>query len=74
MPRAETGDGVSAVRSKKVISTAAAWEGNALRRALGFGDVRSMTSDMLSVRVLGVRLWRKGNGGGPLVFYPVDIF
>jgi hypothetical protein len=59
MPRAEMGDGVSAVRSNDKV-TAAAWEGNALRRARGClsasGVSRSMHS--LGVIVVGVfSLW-----------------
>ena len=54
MPRAETGNGVSAVRSNDKV-TVAAWEGNTLRRVRGClsasGVFRSMTLSLSGVIV-----------------------
>jgi hypothetical protein len=64
MPRAETGDGVSAVRSKDKVAAAAAREGNGMRRARGFLSASGVTRSMHSSGVifagivwLSVALW-----------------
>jgi hypothetical protein len=55
MPRAETGDGVSAVRSRKELTAAATGEGNALGRAQGCLSASGVTKLMiLGVIVAGV--------------------